>query len=320
MNAEELKNIVSLRVTSPRALQVFLVLKTDSGFVMRLADIEDKTEPEIQDLFEDYLKTAIISNDDLTIRSLSLADETPNTIYEYDYESYPEELDLFASFGFKEIVTANKFDFRKDNLNDLFGYIVYDGSMDNGIIMFKIHYPISLIKRDSFLLGAHKAKQRFEKLPGNDIVRLNGTVQLLRIGDKTLVLDLHVLEKMLGFSELVKKDAVESVNAIESLNLIENIETLKELTEDPSFARKLSKVKKTSPIFKLGIGKETIIAFSKSTPGLSKQFKYNDDGTKIRLDTKKSKTLFLKLMNDAFLRSELTKQYYEAIAKDAVSE
>ena len=39
-------------------------------------------------------------------------------------------------------------------------------------------------------------------------------------------------------------------------------------------------------------------------------------GTKIRLDTKKSKDAFLKLMNDAFLRSELTEQYYEASAKD----
>ena len=36
----------------------------------------------------------------------------------------------------------------------------------------------------------------------------------------------------------------------------------------------------------------------------------------MRLDTKESKDVFLKLMNDAFLRSELTEQYYEASAKD----
>ena len=56
--------------------------------------------------------------------------------------------------------------------------------------------------------------------------------------------------------------------------------------------------------------------FTKTTSDLTGKFKYSEDGTKIRLDTKKSKDVFLKLMNDAFLRSELTEQYYEASAKD----
>ena len=56
--------------------------------------------------------------------------------------------------------------------------------------------------------------------------------------------------------------------------------------------------------------------FTKTTSKLTGKFKYSEDGTKIRLDTKKSKDVFLKLMNDAFLRSELTDQYYEASAKD----
>ena len=50
--------------------------------------------------------------------------------------------------------------------------------------------------------------------------------------------------------------------------------------------------------------------FTKTTSELTGKFKYSEDGTKIRLDTKKSKDVFLKLMNDAFLRSELTEQYY----------
>lgn len=60
----------------------------------------------------------------------------------------------------------------------------------------------------------------------------------------------------------------------------------------------------------------TIVEFTKTTSELTGKFKYSEDGTKIRLDTKKSKDAFLKLMNDAFLRSELTEQYYEASAKD----
>ena len=44
----------------------------------------------------------------------------------------------------------------------------------------------------------------------------------------------------------------------------------------------------------------------------------NEDGKKIRLDTKVSKTAFIKLLNDDFLRSELTELYYASVAKDNV--
>ena len=48
------------------------------------------------------------------------------------------------------------------------------------------------------------------------------------------------------------------------------------------------------------IKKEAIVDFTKNTPELAGKFKYSEDGIQIRLDTKKSKIAFLKLMNDAF--------------------
>lgn len=99
----------------------------------------------------------IISNDNIIIRSLSVADELPNAIYEYDYDSYPEELGVFKKFSIETAVKSEKFNFKTDNLSQLFGYIIYLGSMKNGIVLFKKHYSISLIKRDSFLLGAIKS-------------------------------------------------------------------------------------------------------------------------------------------------------------------
>lgn len=98
------------------------------------------------------------------------------------------------------------------------------------------------------------------------------------------------------------------------------IERPKIIKHFSSFARKLSKVKKASPIFKLGISKEAIVEFTKNTPELAGKFKYSEDGTQIRLGTKKSKIAFLKLMNDAFLHSELTKQWYDASAKDNITQ
>lgn len=321
MTSDELKNAVSTVLEQPHYTQLYLILKINNELVMRLANIEDaETAPEIQNMFEGFLNTTIISNEDMIIRDLSVADESPNVLYQYDYDSYPQELGLFRQFEIAEAIKSPHFNFETENLSHLFGYIIYLGSMQNGIVLFKKHYPISLIKRESFLLGAIKSKERFERLPGEDIIRLNNDVQLLRLGDTVFVLDLRVLEHNMGFSALMQQTAIETVEAIEELDILDDIEVLRDTLEDLSFARKLSKVKKSSAIFKLGITKDTIVEFTKTTPALVGKFKYSDDGAKIRLDTKKSKLAFLKLLNDSFLHSELTEQYYEASAKDNITQ
>lgn len=321
MTIDELRNKMLEILDQPISSQVYLILRGDDSFVIKLADIEDdKAAPKIQSMFSEHLRMNIANNEDLQICELSTADERKNAIYHYDYNDYPDELGVFNNFNIQEFTeNVEKFNFKQDDLSKLFGYIIYLGNMEEGIILFKKHYPFSLIKRDSFLLGAIKSKERFEMVSGDDIIRLNGTIHLLKIQDQVYVTDLTVLERNMGFSELIKKAAGEVVLAIDDIGILEDIQVLKDSTEETNFARKLSKVKRTSPIFKLHIDKETIVSFTKTIPELSGKFKYSEDGTMIRLDTKKSKEAFIKLMNDSFLRSELTKQFYETAAKDNIT-
>lgn len=318
MKIEELKANIDSVMNDSYSLQLYFVLRQDNQFVLRLADLEDDSAaPELEALFTDNIRNRVLENDDLALCQLSTDDERDNAIYHYDYETYPDELGVFKDFNITTAISVTpKFDFSKDDLGTLFGYIIYIGTMQNGIVLFKKHFPISLIKRDSFLLGAVKDKRRFEKVSGEDIIRMNGSIQLLKVNEQIYVLNIKMLERNMGFTELIHKAAAQTVTSIEELGILEDIEVLKDSVAEVSFARKLSKVKRTSPIFKLGITKETIVEFTKTTAELAGKFKYSADGLTIRLDTKKSKDAFLKLMNDAFLRSELTKQYYEASAKD----
>lgn len=320
MTIDEVKEAVSCVLNERISTQLYLILKDDQSFTLRIADVmAGETTQEIQKMFKDFLNSNIIENDNLVVKNLSTADESPDAIYQYDYDSYPEELELFHQFKIEDAINSDHFNFQTDSLNQLFGYILYLGTMDKGLLLFKKHYPISLIKRNSFLLGAIKSKERFEKLPGEDIIRLNGSAQLLRLGDTIFVLDLNMLEHSMGFSALIQRAASEAIDAIEELEILDDIEVLRETLEEPSFARKLSKIKKSSPIFTLGIPKDDIIKFITDTPALKDQFKYNADYSKIVLTSKKSKQAFLKLMNDSFLHSKLTKQDYEASAKDNIT-
>ena len=58
--------------------------------------------------------------------------------------------------------------------------------------------------------------------------------------------------------------------------------------------------------------------FSKTHPAIKNKLKYTTDESQFLLDTKTSKNLFIKLLNDDFLISELTKLHYESLAKDSV--
>ena len=66
MTSDELKNAVSTVLEQPHYTQLYLILKINNELVMRLADIEDEeTAPEIQNMFEGFLNTTIISNEDM---------------------------------------------------------------------------------------------------------------------------------------------------------------------------------------------------------------------------------------------------------------
>lgn len=100
--------------------------------------------------------------------------------------------------------------------------------------------------------------------------------------------------------------------------LVENIDALEIELENVSFARKFSKLVSNSPV--LGkVSNQAIIDFTNTHPALRSKFRYSADGSKLQLVTKLSKKLFIKLLNDDYLTSNLTNQYYDSIAKDKVS-
>lgn len=313
---ENIRDIISDEACS---IQLYLLLKRKGQYELKLADIEEVSTPPLQQLFVSNLDSTIVNNNELSIRSLSKDDESSMALYLYDYEDYPEELCIFKEFKINEAINSEKFNFNEDSLSDLFGFIIYIGTMDKGVALFKKHYPIALIKRDSFLLGVKKSKQRFEKISGEDIIRLNDSWQLMNLNNRLFVLDLKVLEKNLGFTKLIRKNAEETIEAIHSLEIVGNIEALSdEVDNNLTFARKLARIQASSAVFHKNISSETIILFSKNTPALAGQFKYSESGKQIILSTKKHKTAILRLLNDDFLHSELTSEYYAANSKDVL--
>jgi hypothetical protein len=245
---------------------------------------------------------------------LTTADERGKCFYQYDLE-LPVELQLLESTIGNDGLEI--FNFDNNKLTSINSLIVVMADDDNEIALFKKLSPVEIVGRGGYMLW--KSNQRFERFE-DQLLRISPRFQVLRVGGEIIIIDLTVIEKSYGFLDVIKREATKGLDAIRNLQLVSNIESLEELVSDIRFARKLTKVERNSPVIKRNIPNENIIAFSKSHPLTKNKMRYNADETKFNLDTRVSKELLIKILNDDLLTSELTKLYYDSLAKDGVDE
>lgn len=126
------------------------------------------------------------------------------------------------------------------------------------------------LDKKSFILGAIKADHRFTKLD-TDLLRISPNFQFMKTKSGFFVMELKTLEKWFGFHTIIKNEATKSCAVIEELSLLENPETLIELIEDVTFARKLVKIHKASPVLRLAIPNLTSLISAKIIPKLKEE-------------------------------------------------
>lgn len=316
MNITDLKEKISdvLSVENCSA-EFYFLIKDGDEINIRFVDIKDEDQEELSKSFVNSINNSFLLNDDLSLIPLSSADDRKNAIYEYDIEELPNELSHLA-----EVISNddyNSFDFSSDSLANLKGILVLIGDDEKQLSIYKHQYPVALIKKSSGIkILRSSGTSRFEKL-NDDILSINPKFEFFCVDGKYYIQDLKALERFFGFHDAVKNVAMEGIENIEESGLIENPGVLSERVDDISFSRKLVKVARSSPVIG-SIPNEQIIEFTKTHPALKGKFKYSSDEDQLFLKTKSSQNLFLKLLNDDFLQSELTRRYYDSIAKDGI--
>lgn len=312
MNKQELNEALAFISAPEGELQIIIYANISGANEPRRLDIKEEDLTELRKLFVASIESSIISKEDHTVLPLSSADERGNCFYQYDLE-VPEGL------GHLETIIGNdslqNFDFNKNKFESIESLIIVLADSKHEISLFKKLSTVEVIGRGGFILG--KSKHRIERFK-DQLLRITSSFQALRVGGEIIIINLDAIEKEFGFHEVIIKEATKSLSVIEEKELVDNIESLKDLVSDVRFARKLTKVARNSPVIRLGIPNENIITFAKKHPLTKKKMKYNDNQTKFHLDTKVSKNLLIKILNDDLLTSELTKLYYDSLAKDDI--
>lgn len=293
-------------------LGIVVYALTKNSDTPKKMNIDPDAQRGLISLFMDNIRDNVVANEELSILQLSASDERVKVIYQYDLE-IPDELKVLDEV--RQTDEHEIYNIAIEGVNNIKVLLIEIGDAREQMVLYKTMAPVNIFSRKNFFLK--KSRTKFEKID-DDFFRISDNFQLLRFSDGLFVFDLDTIEKSFGFHEVIIREAASGMAAIEARNIVSNIEALAELVQDVKYARKLTKVARASPVIQRGIETSKIIIFCQNYPLLKGKIRFTEDGTQILLDTKVSKDLFIKLLMDDFLISELTESYYNSIAKDTV--
>ena len=321
MKTKELQQEIQEMLKGIQGITMYALIRRDNEENVKkinIADEHDPTDNTAQELLNGFVEA--INNkfssyeDENEIIKLSAADERKNGLYYYDLDELPKEMEVLMKISNPE-TDIETFNFKEDSLENISAFIIVVGNAEESIVMYKQQYPISLLKRDRYMLTPILHKNRLIKFD-QDILRVDFNYQFFLWNDTIYISDIDKMEKICSFHNIIVNEARKSIQAIENMNILDNVDVLLDELDNITFARKLTRVYKDSKV----IGKvenAQIIAFSQQHSYFrNNPLKLNENKDKFLLDTKKSKNTFIKLLNDDLLTSGLTSNDYEALAKN----
>ncbi|WP_155397917.1 anti-phage protein KwaB [Methanosarcina mazei] len=295
-------------------ISIVVYFKLKNGEV-RLADINNNVLPRILTLYKNKISEEIINKENLELLKLSEMDERKNVIYKYDFD---KDREPFLSM--KQVVEDEEiktFSISNDTLENIDGIIAKISNSNHGIFLYTKFYPVNLIKPGKSI-NLFPSDHRLEMFDGK-LIQITGKFDILRYNNEYYIKKHEILEKFYQFNDVITERAKSYFEEIIKIKIIENEAKLfSYLENNPSRARKFIKVMASSLVIKKKIPKEQLISFVSNNPKLKDNIETSEDKTKFKLKTNNHCNFFIKLLDDDFLKSELTQEEYEALAKNNV--
>lgn len=315
MTTQQLKEKISKIIDNFSGIRVVF---TTTANELKLSRIEGSALNSIAEGFIDKIKEDIINNEDLTSPLMSNFDDRKNALFKFDYEQYPEEFNKITQ---AIAIPPNSQDYYNplNKFTDVKGIIILISGDNKCLALYKNKTNLAVLRNSRKMFNLVPDPDGYLKQLPNEILRLDFNYDLFSIGEDFYIKNHKTLETQMKFHQVIEAQAVIALNSLRDSLLIEDISGLEKSSREISFARKLAKISKHSPV--LGkIDTKTIIDYVSQHKYLSAILQINEAGDKLLIKTKTSQKHFIKLMSDDYLQSDLTKIIYMSIAKDRLDE
>jgi hypothetical protein len=320
MNLQELKDSLSIiNSDTPTGITLNLVVEREDEETKEtekyicVADVSTELASDFRKEFEKSINDSIINDADIEISNISKGTELNNKIFYYDLDEFPDSLDIMKEFNaFQEYP---KFSFKNDDLEKVKAVLITLGNSDASFTIYKHVFPITIVRQNR-VLGLLPKSDRFEKLDKN-ILQINTAIDFLYVNQNLVIKNLKTFTNSYGFKDIIKRQAKEKIELIDKLGLISNISELSTFMDNVKYAKRVLKIDTESPVMQLS--SQNIVDFIKGHPKIKKKIKINED-EKVTLDTDVSKMFIIGILNDAYLKSNLTDIDYESLTKDTLKD
>lgn len=305
--------IDALAFLSDDSQKIIVVYGLKEDLTVLKLDIHRDHLATLLDMMKDSIRENMVDKK-YEVKSYRSADER-QAYYEYDMDDETEEIRLLREIPGNDDIPLFKFD--DNTISELNSLVLVITSGDNTISLYKdISGVEKIYTRRRYIIK--KSGQQFVR-ETEDMLSISSSFHMMRVAGVTVLTDLDILEKRNGFKNIIINQASRDSQKVCDKQIVSNFEYLKTaLDGDLSLSKKLVKALKDSPV--LGIDNNQIIRFAQTNRRLKGKLDYTADNSQIHLTNKKQIPWFLKLLNDDFLRSQLSDEEYESGNKDLIQE
>ena len=303
-------------------MNLYFILRKQGDYILKKANVRHEAFAPIKEVLQANIVQLrqMMDEDTFAVLNLSGAEDRKNVIYQYDMEEELRPISLMKEVeahlfddGYFTSENNRIFDFATDTFDEVDAWIASYGVEGNHIVIYRKTFPVNLLKQGRNLFIFKDAEQI--DIVKDDIFRIDGKIDFFLLDNTALIYNISILEKFNDFKEIVQRSANNSLQQIAAADLVSDIVKLQERARDDiSFARKLVKVTTNALILNV-VSKESIIQFAREHAYLSRKLKVSADN-KFELEKKSAQNLFIQLLDDAFLHSELSSNDYLSPGKD----
>ncbi|RAL57093.1 hypothetical protein BSK20_02355 [SR1 bacterium human oral taxon HOT-345] len=273
----------------------------------KLVNITNEAQGQLKEQILQAIRGKLSTfGEDTELLNVNNYDYTRNNVLYFFEDTYTQEV----SFLTNDLI-GNNDNFNREEAARIDGIIIRLGTTDRFINFYIPYFPIFALQRDTWFI-LRKMDDQFQT---TDAIRFNYKPIFLYFNNKILILDFKKLEKDFGYETTMNQRACEKISMFTRQGLLSDNNTLETIIQtNQKLRNKLLKIKEDSPVF--NVNKEQIVLFVRDTNNKIK-IRIQDDG-KFVVGNPSQAGVFLKLMDDDYVKSMLTGNQYDAEKKNKI--
>ena len=212
----------------------------------------------------------------------------------------------------KTIIEPDLFVINPENsIDQVNGLYIAIRSANHVISLYKHIFGVDKIYAQKSWFLVHSNEQFVKQQ--ESMLRISPTFQMLCVDDEIIMTDIQKLERIMDLKEVLTNRAAEHIaKIVNERQLVKDSVQLERVSKEPTMAKKLIQALREGKVFSQNISNAAIIAFARSKGAkLNMSFEGNQFDLKNKIEAKR----FIKLIDDDYLTSELTREDYDANQK-----